>query len=303
MLTKEAFDKIYKELDFEKIEVKNFEYFDKFKVEFKEVLETIGKVKNIFSTKIHEVEKQIKDLEICKTGVNTIKIGDITNDKIINDFLGEGVITIEDINEELREKNIQLNEEKNTENNKSLEILKKYKEHLEECSGSISELNNFWDGYFKKMADKKEKFDKKKTKMNSYREEKYEKYQQECKKITEKAKQNLKAIESMIVFDEKAYKEKIKCFEEKEEELSKKANEFYIELMNRKEIIKKYWSFSFRSILTAAFIGITIPFTAGASIGVAIGSSIASSALAIGAETIDGYIHDLNGYDFKGFTF
>jgi len=82
----------------------------------------------------------------------------------------------------------------------------------------------------------------------------------------------------MIVFDEKAYKEKIKCFEEKEEELNKKANEFYIELMNRKEIIKKYWSFSFRSILTAAFIGITIPFTAGASIGVAIGSSIASSA-------------------------
>lgn len=291
MLTQEAFDKIYKELDFEKIEVKNFEYVDKFKVEFKEVLENIGNVKNIYCSKISEVEKQIKDLEIGKTGANTIKIENITNDKIINDFLKEGVITIKDINELICEKNNQLNEEKNIENNKSLEILKKYKEHLENLRESIAELNNFWDGYFKKMADKKEKFDKKKAKMNSYREEKYEKYQQECKKITEKAKQNLKAIESMIVFDEKAYKEKIKGFDEKEEELKLKTNEFYNDLMNRKEVIKKYWSFSIRSILVSAFIGFTIPITFGSSIGVAVGCSLISSALTFEAEMLDGFIH------------
>lgn len=307
MLTQEAFDKIYEELNFEKIDLENFSFIDKkdekgttFKENFEIVLKELGGLKDSYNAKIKEVEKQIEEMEKGKTEANTIKFENIIDDKYINEFYNLGVIKDEDINSLISQHNNKINEDKEKENKISTPLLKEYKTHLEKYIESITELNNFWDRFLKKLIEKNEKFQKKKEKLISYRDNRYEKYQEECKKITEKAKENLKKIKSMVVFDEKAYKDKIKSFNEIENKLKGKTDELYNELKNKKEVIKKYWKFSFKTVISAAIIGFTIPFTAGASAGVAIGIAGASAGLSIGAEGIDGFNHSMNGYEFKG---
>ena len=67
MLTQEAFDKIYKELDFEKIELKNFNFIDEveedgktFKENFEAILNETNGLNSFYTKKIEEVENQKK---------------------------------------------------------------------------------------------------------------------------------------------------------------------------------------------------------------------------------------------------
>ena len=168
---------------------------------------------------------------------------------------------------------------------------------------AITELNNFWNGYIKKMIDNKDKFEKKKKKIISDREKRYEKYKEECNKITEKAKDNLNKIKSMVVFDENAYKEKMKNFEKIENKLKLETELLYSELMNRKEVIKKYWKFSLKTVICGAIIGLTIPLTFGASAAVVVGSTLVSAGLSAVGEGVDYLVHSEAGFSFKGITF
>ena len=99
MLTQEAFDKIYKELDFEKIELKNLNFIDAVEEDgktFKENSETIlnetNGLNSFYTKKIEEVENQIKELEKGKTESNSIEYENIVDDKYIKEFLDLGVI-------------------------------------------------------------------------------------------------------------------------------------------------------------------------------------------------------------------
>ena len=168
---------------------------------------------------------------------------------------------------------------------------------------AITELNNFWNGYIKKMIDNKDKFEKKKKKIISDREKRYEKYKEECNKITEKAKDNLNKIKSMVVFDENAYKEKMKNFEKIENKLKLETELLYSELMNRKEVIKKYWKFSLKTVIYGAIIGLTVPLTFGASAAVVVGSTLVSAGLSAVGEGVDYLVHSEAGFSFKGITF
>lgn len=311
MLTQEAFDKIYKELDFEKIELKNFNFIDEveedgktFKENFETILnETTNGLNSFYTKKIKEVENQIKELEKGKTEANSIKYENIVDDRYIKEFLDLGVISKGDINIEITNKNNEINKQKEEGNIKDLEILERYKKHLEESMNAITELNNFWNGYIKKMIDNKDKFEKKKKKIISDREKRYEKYKEECNKITEKAKDNLDKIKSMVVFDENAYKEKMKNFEKIENDLKLKTALLYSELMNRKEVIKKYWKFSLKTVICGAIIGLTVPLTFGASAAVVVGSTLVSAGLSAVGEGVDYLVHSGDGFSFKGITF
>ena len=135
MLTQEAFDKIYKELDFEKIELKNFNFIDEveedgktFKENFETILnETTNGLNSFYTEKIKEVENQIKELEKGKTEANSIKYENIVDDKYIKEFLDLGVISKGDINIEITKKNNEINKQKEEGNIKDLEILERYK--------------------------------------------------------------------------------------------------------------------------------------------------------------------------------
>ena len=310
MLTQEAFDKIYKEFDFEKIELENFNFIDKeeengktFKDNFETILEGIYGLNSYYKTKIEEVKNQIQEMEKGKTEAYTIEYKNIVDDKYIKEFLDLGVISKEDINSQISKQNNEINKEKEKEKDDSLDILKEYKKHLEKSMESITELNKFWNEYTKKMIDKKDKFEKKKKKIISERENRYEKYKEECKKITEKAKDNLNKIKSMVVFDENAYKKKKKHFKEIEDNLKLNTTLLYSELINRKEVIKKYWKFSVKTVICGAVIGLTIPLTFGASAAVVIGSSLLSAGLSAVGEGVDYLIHSEAGYSFKGIAY
>ena len=135
MLTQEAFDKIYKELDFEKIELKNFNFIDEveedgktFKENFETILnETTNGLNSFYTEKIKEVENQIKELEKGKTEANSIKYENIVDDKYIKEFLDLGVISKGDTNIEITKKNNEINKQKEEDNIKDLEILERYK--------------------------------------------------------------------------------------------------------------------------------------------------------------------------------
>ena len=135
MLTQEAFDKIYKELDFEKIELKNFNFIDEveedgktFKENFETILnETTNGLNSFYTEKIKEVENQIKELEKGKTEANSIKYENIVDDKYIKEFLDLGVISKGDINIEITKKNNEINKQKEEGNIKDLEIIERYK--------------------------------------------------------------------------------------------------------------------------------------------------------------------------------
>ena len=311
MLTQEAFDKIYKELDFEKIELKNFNFIDEveedgktFKENFETILnETTNGLNSFYTKKIEEVENQIKELEKGKTEANSIEYENIVDDKYIKEFLDLGVISKGDINIEITNKNNEINKQKEEDNIKDLEILERYKKHLEESMNAITELNNFWNGYIKKMIDNKDKFEKKKKKIISDREKRYEKYKEECNKITEKAKDNINKIKKMVVFDENAYKEKMKNFEKIENKFKLKTELLYSELMNRKEVIKKYWKFSLKTVIFGTIIGLSVPLTFGASAAVVVGSTLVSAGLSAVGEGVDYLVHSADGFSFKGITF
>ena len=153
MLTQEAFDKIYKELDFEKIELKNFNFIDEveedgktFKENFETILNETNGLNSFYTKKIEEVEKQIKEMEKGKTEANSIEYENIVDDKYIKEFLDLGVISKGDINIEITKKNNEINKQKEEDNIKDLEILERYKKHLKESMNAITELNNFWNG-------------------------------------------------------------------------------------------------------------------------------------------------------------
>ena len=311
MLTQEAFDKIYKELDFEKIELKNFNFIDEveedgktFKENFETILtETTNGLNSFYTKKIKEVENQIKELEKGKTEANSIKYENIVDDRYIKEFLDLGVISKGDINIEITNKNNEINKQKEEGNIKDLEILERYKNHLKESMNAITELNNFWNGYIKKMIDNKDKFEKKKKKIISDREKRYKKYKEECNKITEKAKDNINKIKKMVVFDENEYNEKMKKFEKIENKFKLETDLLYSELMNRKEVIKKYWKFSIKTIICGTLIGLTVPLTFGASAAVVVGSTLVSAGLSAVGEGVDYLAHSADGFSFKGITF
>jgi hypothetical protein len=129
MLTQEAFDKIYKELDFEKIELKNLNFIDEvekdgktFKENFETILNETNGLNSFYTKKIEEVENQIKELEKGKTEANSIEYENIVDDKYIKEFLDLGVISKGDINIEITKKNNEINKQKEEDNIKDLEI-------------------------------------------------------------------------------------------------------------------------------------------------------------------------------------
>ena len=129
MLTQEAFDKIYKELDFEKIELKNLNFIDAvekdgktFKENFETILNETNGLNSFYTKKIEEVENQIKELEKGKTEANSIKYENIVDDRYIKEFLDLGVISKGDINIEITKKNNEINKQKEEDNIKDLEI-------------------------------------------------------------------------------------------------------------------------------------------------------------------------------------
>ena len=129
MLTQEAFDKIYKELDFEKIELKNLNFIDAvekdgktFKENFETILNETNGLNSFYTKKIEEVENQIKELEKGKTEANSIEYENIVDDKYIKEFLDLGVISKGDINIEITKKNNEINKQKEEDNIKDLEI-------------------------------------------------------------------------------------------------------------------------------------------------------------------------------------
>jgi hypothetical protein len=124
MLTQEAFDKIYKELDFEKIELKILNFIDAvekdgktFKENFETILNETNGLNSFYTKKIEEVENQIKELEKGKTEANSIEYENIVDDKYIKEFLDLGVISKGDINIEITKKNNEINKQKEEDNN------------------------------------------------------------------------------------------------------------------------------------------------------------------------------------------
>ena len=85
-------------------------------------------------------------MEKGKTEANSIEYENIVDDKYIKEFLDLGVISKGDINIEITKKNNEINKQKEEDNIKDLEILGRYKKHLEESMKAITELNNFWNG-------------------------------------------------------------------------------------------------------------------------------------------------------------
>ena len=107
----------------------------------------------------------------------------------------------------------------------------------------------------------------------------------------------------MVVFDENAYKEKMENFETIENNFKFKTALLYSELMNRKEVIKKYWKFSLKTVICGAIIGLTVPLTFGASAAVVVGSTLVSAGLSAVGEGVDYLVHSEAGFSFKGITF
>ena len=305
MLTQKEFDEIYNSFDFEKIELKNFELFKKgenFETKFSKILQTI---KEFYTEKIKLVEIDLeKYLKNPNNNKPTIKKENILNDEIIEKYYKSGVLIDNDINKLLNKKNDELKNEKEEEDKSSIKILEEYKTHLTETMKSIDDLNKFWIDYSKRIKTKEENYKKKKEKLMALKNDNYEEYKKKCQQITDKVKDNLSRIKSMVVFDESAYKEKIKKYDEFEEKLKIKRDTYYIELKNKKEVIKKYWKFSFRTIIAGAFIGLTVPLTMGASslASCAIGTVVGMTNSVV-LENIDGLAHQINDYSFGGFTF